>query len=84
MTSLHDLVHQYPTVKCLRGHKGPHIMRFNLDQVQGLLICLFVTKKDRCFNQEESVAGLMSEVCPFLKEIKSRDRDPFRSLVRSK
>ena len=37
-----------------------------------------------CFNQEERVAGLMSEVCPFLKEMKRRDRDPLRSLVRSK
>ena len=37
-----------------------------------------------CFNQEERVVGLMSEVCPFLKEIKSRDRDHPRSLVRSK
>ena len=37
-----------------------------------------------CFSQEESVAGLMSEVCPFLKEMKSRDRDPLRSLVRFK
>ena len=27
-----------------------------------------------CFNQEEIVAGLMSEVCPFLKEMKMRDR----------
>ena len=27
------------------------------------------------FNQEERVAGLMSEVCPFLKEMKRRDRD---------
>ena len=33
-----------------------------------------------CFNQEESVAGLMSEVCPFSKEMKSRDRDPLRYL----
>ena len=37
-----------------------------------------------CFNQEESVAGLMSEVCPYLKEMKNRDQDPLRSLVRSK
>ena len=37
-----------------------------------------------CFNHEERVAGLMSEVCPFLKEMKGRDRDPLRSLVRSK
>ena len=29
----------------------------------------------------ERVAGLMSEVCPFLKEMKSRDRDPLRSLI---
>ena len=36
-----------------------------------------------CFNQER-VAGLMSEICPFLKEMKSRDRDPLRSLVPSK
>ena len=28
--------------------------------------------------------GLMSEACPFLKEMKRRDRDPLRSLVRSK
>ena len=34
-----------------------------------------------CFNQEERVVGLMSEVCPFLKEMKGRDRDPLRSLV---
>ena len=34
-----------------------------------------------CFSQGESVAGLMSEVCPFLKEINRRDRDPLRSLV---
>ena len=32
-----------------------------------------------CFNQEESIAGLMSEVCPFLKEMKSRDQDSLRS-----
>ena len=37
-----------------------------------------------CFNQEERVAGLMSEVCPFLKEMKRRDQDPLRSLVQSK
>ena len=37
-----------------------------------------------CFNQEERVAGLMSEVCPFLKEMKRRDRDPLRSLIQSK
>ena len=59
-------------------------MRFNLDQVQGLLVCLFITNGMVCFNQEESVAGLMSEVYPFLKEMKSRDQDPLRSLVRSK
>ena len=35
-----------------------------------------------CFNQEERVAGLMSEMCPFLEEMKSRDRDPLRSFVR--
>ena len=34
-----------------------------------------------CFNQEERVAGLMSEVCPFLREMKRRDRGPLRSLV---
>ena len=28
----------------LRGREGPDVMRFDLDQVQGLLICLFVTK----------------------------------------
>ena len=33
-----------------------------------------------CFNQEETVAGLMSEVCPFLKEMKRRERDPLRYL----
>ena len=27
-----------------------------------------------CFNQEERVEGLKSEVCPFLKEMKSRPR----------
>ena len=32
VTGLHDLVHRYPTVKGLRGHEGPNIMRFNLDQ----------------------------------------------------
>ena len=32
-----------------------------------------------CFSQEESVAGLMSDICSFLKEIKRRDRDPLRS-----
>ena len=32
-------------------------------------------------NQEDSVADLMSEVCHFLKEIKSRVWDPLRSLV---
>ena len=37
-----------------------------------------------CFSQEESVAYLMSEVCPFLKEMKRRDQGPLRSLVRSK
>ena len=37
-----------------------------------------------CFNHEERVAGLMSEVCPFLKEMKRRERDPLRSFVRSK
>ena len=84
MTGLHDLVHRYPTVKGLRGREGPDVMRFDLDQVQGLLICLFVTSKMVCFNHEESVAGLMSEVCPFLKEMKRRERDPLRSLVRSK
>ena len=36
-----------------------------------------------CFNQDERVAGLISEVCPFLKEMKRRDREPLRSLVRS-
>ena len=81
MTSLHDLVHRYPTVKSLRGREGPNVMRFDLDQVQGLLVCLFITKLNSCFSQEESVAGLMSEVCPFLKEMKRRDRDPLRSLV---
>ena len=29
-----------------------------------------------CFNHEDRVAGLMSEVCPFLKEMKRRERDP--------
>ena len=48
------------------------------------LVCLFVTSRIDCFNQEERVAGQMSEVCPFLKEIKSRDRDRLRSLVQSK
>ena len=32
-----------------------------------------------CFNHEERVAGLMSEVCPFLKEMKRREGDPLRS-----
>ena len=36
------------------------------------------------FNHEDRVAGLMSEVCPFLKEMKGRDRNPLRSLIRSK
>ena len=80
MTSLHDLVHRNPTIKGLRGCKGPNVMRFNLDQVQGLLACLFVTSRIVCFNQEERVAGLMSKVCPFLKEIESRDQNPVRSL----
>ena len=31
--------------------------------------------------QEERVASVMSVECPFLKEIKSRDLDPLRSLV---
>ena len=30
------------------------------------------------FNQEERLPLLKSEVCPFLEEIKSRDRDPLR------
>ena len=84
MTRLHDLVHRYPTVKGLRGRKGPNVMRFDLDEIQGLLVCLFIKRRTVCFSQEESVAGLMSEVCPFLKEMKRRDRDPLRSLVRSK
>ena len=29
MTSLHELVHPHPTVKGLRGHKGPNVMRVN-------------------------------------------------------
>ena len=33
-----------------------------------------------CFNQEERVAGLITDVCPFLKEMKRRDREPL-SLV---
>ena len=70
MTGFHNLVYRYPTIKGLRGCEGPNVRRFNLDQV--------------CLNQEESVAGLMSEVCPSLKEMKSRDRDPLRSLFRSK
>ena len=44
VTDLHDLVHQYTTIKGLRGRKGPNVMHFNLDQVQGLLVCLFITK----------------------------------------
>ena len=34
--------------------------------------------------EEEWVAGWMSEVCPFLKDINSKDQDPPRSLVRSR
>ena len=41
-------------------------------------------KRMVCFNKEERVAGLMSEVYPFLKEMKRSDRDPLRSLIRSK
>ena len=37
-----------------------------------------------CFNHEERVAGLMSEVYLFLKEMKRRERDPLRSFVQSK
>ena len=37
-----------------------------------------------CFNQEERVAGLMYDLCPLLKKIKSRDGVPLRSLVQSK
>ena len=55
MTSLHDLVHQNPTVKDLRGGKGPDIMGLDLNQVQGLLVSLFITQK-------EGVAGRMTEV----------------------
>ena len=58
MTDLHDLVHRYPTVKDLRGREGPNVMCFNLDQVQGLLVCLLMV----CFNHEERVAGLMSDL----------------------
>ena len=58
-------------------------MRFDLNQVQGLLVCLIITKyyfesKIVCFSQEESVADLISEVCPFLKGMKRRNRDPLR------
>ena len=35
---------RYSTVKGLRGREGPNVMRFNLDQIQGLLVCLFITK----------------------------------------
>ena len=84
MTHLYDLVHRYPTIKGLRGREGSNATRFDLDQVQGLLICLFEQSRIVCFSQEESVAGLMSEVYPFVKEIKRRDQDPLRSFVGSK
>ena len=67
MTGLHDLV-RYPTIKGLRGREGPNVIRFDLDQVQGLLVCLFISRMV-CFNQEESVAGLMFDMCPFLMQV---------------
>ena len=44
VTGLHDMDHGYPTVKGLRGVEGLNVMCFNLDQVQGLLVCLFIAK----------------------------------------
>ena len=80
MTSLHDLVNLNPYVKGLRHCKGPNVMHFYLDQVQALLICRIV-----CFNQEQRLAGLMSEVCPFLKNIKKLGSRPSQVfLVESK
>ena len=57
MTGLHDLVHRYPTVKGLRGREGPDVMRFDLDQVQGLLVCLFVTKEKGLFQPGRECSG---------------------------
>ena len=71
-----------PPLKALRGREGPNVMRFNLDQVQGLLVCLFTTKLNALFQPRRESSR--SEVCFFLKEMKRRDRDPLRSLVRSK
>ena len=57
MTCLHDLVHRYPTVKGLRGHEGPNVMRFDLDQVQGVLVGLFVTKWNGLFQPGREGSG---------------------------
>ena len=43
-------------------------------EVAMMVIYLPVKFEFDCFSQEESVAGLMSEVSPFLKEIKRRDQ----------
>ena len=62
MTNLHDLVHQNPTIKGLRGHEGPNVMCFNLGpspRTVALLVC-YLTKQDSLFNQEERVVGLRS------------------------
>ena len=59
-------------------------MSFDLTWTRSKACWSVVYNKVGEFVLAESVAGLMSEVCPFLKEIKRRDRDPLRSLVRSK
>ena len=84
MTGLHDLAHRYPTVKGFRGREGPNVMRFKWTKSKACWSACLEQSRIVCLSQEERVAGLMSEECPFLKEIKRRDRDPLRSLVQSK
>ena len=70
--------------------------RLALDAAKALMPCALTWTKSKvccsacfkqsrmvCFNQQERVVGLMSEVCLFLKEMKSRDRDLLRSLIQS-
>ena len=69
MTGLHDLVHRYPTMSA----KAPISCALTWTKSKACWFAHLEQSRMVCFNQEESVAGLISEVCPFLKEMKSRD-----------
>ena len=66
MTGLHDLVHQNTTIE---SFTGPNVMIFRPTT--------FITQEDSLLLPRRQ--GSQSDVCPFLKKMKSADLAPLSS-----